>query len=241
MNVTDRQKNILLSIIREFMDSAEPVGSDAVVEKYGLKASPATVRYEMVKLAKEGLISKTYSSAGRVPTSMGIRYFLNELMEEEDLDYLMEMRISQLIHKIRFERDKLIKEAVNLLSEHTKMVAIIMTESSIVYSGLYYLLDLPEFEDKEMLKKALIILESIPTLKKVFKGKFEEDQIKVIIGNESGIDSLENCAFVFTQITLYQGEKAILASFGPSRMNYSRVIPLVRYVSSLISKEVSGW
>lgn len=241
MNISDRQKSILLSIIKEFMQSAEPVGSDVVVDKYDIKASSATVRYEMVKLANEGLISKNYSSAGRVPTSIGIRYFLNELMEEQDLDYLLEVKIAEMIHKIRFDRDRLIKEAVNLLSEHAKMVGMVLTESSIIDSGLYYLLDLPEFGDKEVLKKVLILLEDRQLLAKLFHGTFDENQIKVLIGSELGIESLDNSAFVFTQITLYHEEKAILAAFGPNRMDYSNIIPLIRYVSSLISKEVSGW
>src|SRR5579872_218163 len=94
--MTDRQVTILLSIIQEFMDTAIPVGSLILSEKYKIKASPATIRNEMVELADMGYLEKTHFSAGRMPTSLGFRYYIDRLMEEEDVDYMDEIEMRQV-------------------------------------------------------------------------------------------------------------------------------------------------
>ena len=74
MPLTKRQKAILAKIIREFMKEGEPIGSVMLSDKYDLGISPATLRSEMAKLAKEGYLYKVHSYSGRIPTTLGFRY-----------------------------------------------------------------------------------------------------------------------------------------------------------------------
>ena len=85
MDLTDRQKALLKAIIEEYIEDAEPVGSEVIERKYNLGVSPATIRNEMVVLTKEGYLKQPHTSAGRIPTSMGFRLFIQELMKEKQL------------------------------------------------------------------------------------------------------------------------------------------------------------
>jgi heat-inducible transcriptional repressor len=83
--LTDRRARILEVVVREYVDSATPVGSGTIVRKYGLKASPATIRSEMVCLEEEGYLTQPHTSAGRIPSDRGYRHYVESLMEEEEL------------------------------------------------------------------------------------------------------------------------------------------------------------
>ena len=83
--LSERQQNLLRVIIEEYVSSAEPVGSETIVKKFDLGVSPATIRNEMVKLAEEGYLEKSYSSSGRIPTSLGFRYYIQDLMDEKKM------------------------------------------------------------------------------------------------------------------------------------------------------------
>lgn len=85
MELTARQKTILVTVIEKYIESAEPVGSKLVLEKSGLKCSSATVRSELVELERLGYLAQPHTSAGRVPTSLGYRKYVNELMEAKNL------------------------------------------------------------------------------------------------------------------------------------------------------------
>ena len=83
--LSDRRARILEVVVREYVDSATPVGSRTIVRKYGLKASPATIRSEMVRLEEEGYLTQPHTSAGRIPSDMGYRHYVESLMKEEEL------------------------------------------------------------------------------------------------------------------------------------------------------------
>ena len=83
--LSERQKNLLRIIIDEYIESADPVGSEAIVEKHSLGVSPATVRNEMVALTRDGFLKQLHTSAGRVPTSTGLKFYIKELMKEQDV------------------------------------------------------------------------------------------------------------------------------------------------------------
>ena len=85
MSLEERKRMILESIIKDYVQTAEPVGSRAIVKKYGLKVSAATVRNEMADLEEMGYLEQPYTSAGRIPSQLGYRYFVDILMEKEHL------------------------------------------------------------------------------------------------------------------------------------------------------------
>lgn len=241
MELTKRQKDILYAIITEFIDSAQPVGSGLISDKYEIDASPATIRYEMVRLSDEGFIEKEHSSSGRVPTIMGYRYYIRDLMDEEDVHYLTEIRLNRELSEVRFQRDKLIRGITTLLSDLTKYAAVIVTQDGIFYSGIYNLLDYPEFAEKNKFKNILIAFDDISTLMNIFSRGYTDNRVKVLIGEETDEPILKDCSIVFTEINLYRGERAVMAIVGPQRMNFSSVLPLMRMTVEVIDKLTLGW
>lgn len=241
MELTKRQKDILYAIITEFIDTAFPVGSSLISDKYEIDASPATIRYEMVKLAGEGYISKSHSSSGRIPTLMGYRLYLQDLMSEEEVDFLTEMQLTKELSELRYNRDRLIRGLTSAISDITKYACVVITENGTYYSGLYNLLDYPEFEDRNAFKNILMAFDDINTLTGVFTRDYTDGRVKVLIGDELDEKILSECSIVFTEINLFRGERAVLAVVGPKRFKYSQVIPLVRTSDQIIRKLIQGW
>ncbi|MFW5720731.1 MAG: hypothetical protein ACOCXT_06925 [Candidatus Dojkabacteria bacterium] len=241
MEITNRQKDILHAIITEFIETAQPVGSNLLNEKYAIDASPATIRYEMVRLADEGFLSKSHSSSGRIPTVLGYRFYLQDLMVEDEINYLTEIRINHELAQLRFQRDKLIRGIISLLADLTKYSAVIVTQDGMFYSGLYNLLEYPEFEDRDLFKNILIAFDDLSTLMNVFTKTYTDTRVKVAIGDEFDDVMLRECAIVFTEIHLYSGERAIMAVIGPKRMSFAYILPLIRTTSEIIDRLVLGW
>lgn len=239
--MTNRQKRLFRAIIKEFIDTAEAVGSLTIGDKYDLDISPATIRNEMVRLIDEGYLDKQHSSAGRIPTVLGWRYFLKELMKEVDIYPEEETKVKEDLFHERFNKQKLLRKAVYNLSKICKLPSVAITDETIYISGLAEIVLCPEFSDLEVLQNVISILEDFSLLSSVFKRGFDDDNVNVLIGEEIGYKSCADCALVFRKIHLHRGEEGYISVFGPQRMDYERVIPNVRAISNMISNVISGW
>ena len=80
-----RKKEILQAVIDEYINTAEPVSSGTLVKKYGLDYSSATVRNELAELESTGYLDKPHTSAGRIPSEKGYRFYVDELIKEDDI------------------------------------------------------------------------------------------------------------------------------------------------------------
>ena len=120
----ERKKKILKAVIDEYVNTAEPVSSAALVEKYGLNYSSATVRNELAELEKKGYLDKTHTSSGRIPSEKGYRFYVDELIKEDDIS-LEEMKYiqSKLSTKVN-EIEDLAKIATSTLSEITHYTTV---------------------------------------------------------------------------------------------------------------------
>ena len=97
MELSERKKRILRAIIESYIQSAEPVGSKAILDSIGLDVSSATVRNDMADLEAMGLLEKPHTSAGRIPSPQGYRFYVNELMERHKLSMQETERINQAL------------------------------------------------------------------------------------------------------------------------------------------------
>lgn len=240
--LTERQIELLDYIIREYMTSSEPVGSNFLVEKYNLKYSPATVRNEMARLLDEGFLEMVHTSSGRVPTPRAYRYFLSELMEEEDFPVLQEVAIKQRLWSERYDFYKLIREVAISLSDVTKQLSITTSDGGyVIPAGVGNILENKEFWDIDVAKSALNLLDRYELLEKVFDSTPSEmGNVYCVMGEELGDDNLASCSMLFSpyRSSKHSGHVAVL---GPARMNYQNVIPAVRYTANLISELTSSW
>ncbi|MBI4036453.1 hypothetical protein HY386_01070 [Candidatus Daviesbacteria bacterium] len=243
MDLTDRQRALLKAIIEEYIDSAEPVGSEAVDKKYNLGVSPATIRNEMVHLTDMGYLKQPHTSAGRVPTSMGFRFYIQELMKEKQLPVAAEVSIKEDMWQERYQQDKLLRQAVKALAKQCDMLGLaIDSDNQIYYSGAANILDWPEFYDIDVTRFVLSLFDDLPVggLQQII-GKAEgSDPIHILFGDELEFENLAPTGFIFTSYEM--GPKSgVIGVIGPARMNFPLVIPYVKYIRDLIYEAGRSW
>jgi heat-inducible transcriptional repressor len=124
-DLNDREKTILRSIVQQFILTASPVGSRNITKRFDVGVSPATVRNIMSDLEESGFINHPHTSAGRIPTDKGYRYYVDALMEIQKLKNSDKGYIDKSLDKNSLETDEILKIASKLLSTITKQIACV--------------------------------------------------------------------------------------------------------------------
>ena len=122
--MTPRRQAVLGLVIRTYVEKGAPVGSKAFVDSYGLTVSPATIRNEMAALEEMGYLSHPHTSAGRVPTEKGYRYFVQHLLGDTELPPAQQLMIRHQFHQVRLELDQWVRLAVAVLAHSTHKAAL---------------------------------------------------------------------------------------------------------------------
>lgn len=240
MNITERQNAILMAIIREFMDDAEEVGSLSLVEKYNLGVSSATIRNEMVKLMQLGLLEKNHISSGRYPTDQALRLYVSQMLDKSSINPMLSIEIRQGIFRDRFTRDIVIKSILQILAKETDSVVFLILDEDMRYYGLGNLLASEEFQNIEKLKSLVNILEDDVFLKNITE-KYSSSGVSLLIGQESGVGPLNECAIAFTRIPFWAKENSYVGVIGSKRMDYCKVISALKEVKDSLETSMSGW
>jgi len=236
MDLTERQKNLLRSIIEKYIETAEAVGSETIEKEFSLGVSPATIRNEMVRLTNMGYLRQLHTSAGRVPTSAGMKFYVDQLMEEKSLSLKDEVAIKEELTEPNEPYEKLLRHTARALAEQTRSLAIVTDDEGDLYSaGMANILDMPEFYDIDITKTVLSMLDRAETFQPIISQLTREEQLRILFGEDLGIPYLEPCSFVVTRYEMpnHQGHLGVI---GPSRQNYSTVIPTMKYFSQLLSQ-----
>lgn len=236
MDLTERQKNLLRAIIEKYIETAEPVGSETIEKEFTLGVSPATIRNEMVRLTSLGYLKQPHTSAGRIPTSMGMKFYVDQLMEEKTLSLKDEVAIKEELTDENEPFEKLIRHTTRILADQTHSLAIATDEQGSLYAaGMANILDMPEFYDIDITRSVLAMLDRQELIAQIVAQLKAEEQLRILFGEELGIPYLEPCGFVVTRYQM-QDHRGVLGIVGPSRLNYQTVIPTVRYFSQLLSQ-----
>ncbi len=332
--LTKRQELVLKLIVDEFVKTAEPVGSKTLANL--LKVSSATIRNEMVGLEELGLIEKTHTSSGRVPSDAGYHYYIEKLLNANESTDDSFTVIDELFSNKDIKRDEAIKQAMNLLSQLTNYTTIALgpsaygskvkkielvplyedicilllitnlghveskqivippntdieemkrvieifndvlfdcpiaqvseklhyeinehrikeiliynqtiietfleaftkfTQSKYYLSGQSNMLYQPEFSDVTRVRELLAFFEKNDIFRLV------EDTTKtgitVKIGKENSISAMQDCTVITVPYGHDGNEKGTIAVVGPTRMEYQKVIPLIKYLAKHMSK-----
>ena len=120
----DRKKKVLQAIVEEYINTAEPVSSNALITKYDLECSSATIRNEMAELEKKGLLDKMHTSSGRVPSAKGYRYYVDELLKDDNISLEEVKYISNKLETKVNEIEELTKITANTISEITHYTTV---------------------------------------------------------------------------------------------------------------------
>lgn len=222
------------AVVEEYTEKAVPVGSKVLSEKYGLKMSPATIRNDMVCLEKEGFLYQPHTSAGRIPTDNGYRYFVEKIMSDRPLSQAEQKKLQAELLKIKAQKNKLSRVTAKLLSSLSGSLVISGAEDDVCDFGISELLENPEFRQADEFCKVAALLDRIDeNVGEVLK-KITDGNTKIFIGKENPIKSIPNCSMVVSPYNIKGGKKGMLAIVGPKRMNYAKNKSLLEYVKKII-------
>ena len=333
--LNDRKKRVLQAIVEEYVNTAEPVSSKALVEKEDLQYSSATIRNEMADLEKIGFLEKTHTSSGRIPSEKGYRYYVDELLKDdnisveevkyisekletkvneiEDLTKITASTISEVTHYTTVSigpkaKTQLIKELKFVLINPRMMLAIIITNTDMIketiikfeedindkqvetmnymfnqklknqpletidrpleeylYDEMSYSVkvikpiieqikrvlkqdeqiylkgannafDLPEFNSLEVAKNFINVLDKKELVEDVLESGLAED-INVYIGEENQKEELKDFSIVTFKHKIGNKDMGTIGIIGPKRMDYSKVISVMKYINKKLNNE----
>jgi transcriptional regulator of heat shock response len=229
-----RQQKILATIVKEYSETANPVGSKELVDKYNFKESSATIRNEMAALEKAGFIYQPHKSAGRVPTDKGYRYFVNELMRRFELSEKERRLLKTELVKLQASHEQLGNSISSLLAQVSGQAAFALLPNQSSSTGLSHIIGEPEFADSKTMKKVAQLLENIDQhANKLIKKS--EVTAEAIIGGESPLPVPQDLSLVVSNVKLKDGKKGVIGIVGPKRMSYAKNLSILNYLSKLIA------
>ncbi|HBH46835.1 MAG: hypothetical protein A2445_03060 [Candidatus Jacksonbacteria bacterium RIFOXYC2_FULL_44_29] len=225
--LTVRQDNLLRAIISEYVKTAEPVGSQVLVEKYKLDVSSATVRNEMLELDELGYLEQPHTSAGRIPTEAGYRYFLDNQFISKKPSFAQEKKLSQTIREGQGDRQSA-KALAKILAELSQeFILTAFTDNDFYYTGLTNLFIQPEFSNQHIVYNIAGVIDQLDRhLAKLYHQV--NDEIVILVGTNNPIDP------ALSLITVKTSGNLLIAILGPLRMPYRTNVGLLEYSRELM-------
>jgi heat-inducible transcriptional repressor len=127
MDLSERQQTILALIVRAYTETVNPIGSKKLIERFSMNISSATVRNEMAALTEAGYLRQPHTSAGRVPTEAGYRYFVRGLLGESELPNAEKRLISHQFHQAHADIDEWVRLSASVLAQHSRVASVVTT------------------------------------------------------------------------------------------------------------------
>lgn len=245
MNLTKRQEGILFAIIEEYAEMAAPVGSVTLAKLF--QVSSATIRSEMAQLEAMGYIAQPHTSAGRVPTDAGYRYYVNTLSEQPEKlaehNYLeasreagsseRENRALEVRVNSQTRADFAIRGAVDSLVELTGNLGLATIGDQLYLSGISRLFTQPEFLDNARVQAVASLLDNLePWLREAAPGQ----PLNIFIGQENPIGKTSQVSLIISRFRSPYSDKSYIGVLGPTRQNYGRVMSLVRHAGNVLEE-----
>lgn len=235
--LTARQTQILKSLVDEYIETAEPVGSEVLEKKYELGVSPATIRNEMAELTRMGYLNQPHTSAGRMPTPDAMKFYIDQLMEEKQMSLAEEVKAKEEVWDVRDDINALMRETAQALAHVTENLAVASIDGGrIWHSGYANVFLQPELTDIEASASLFSLLDEARRVHEIFFERMTgTSPVEVIFGEELGWPGLSYIGVAGTRFKL-KGRDAALGVVGPARLRYPRVIPALRYFRKLLQE-----
>jgi len=226
MKLNTRQKQVLKTIVEEYVKHSLPVGSAHVVEMLPFSVSSATIRGDMVELTESGHLAQPHTSAGRIPTEAGFKDYIETMLyEHKELSLRQQEVLSTHFKRLKNLQERF-KEAARMLSELSGSVGLLMDDANQIYmSGLSKLPQLPEFRDEEFGADFMELLENPAESFKALM-KQTSSQPQVVLGKTS---------MVVTKFG--PGGRQVISVIGPMRMSYGKTLPAVEYIAKILNQD----
>lgn len=235
----DRKKLVLQAIVKHFIETAEPVGSNTILISYQFHVSPATIRNDMMTLEEEGYIFQPHTSSGRVPTDKGYRAFVDEIVDydkvrKEAHKALMLIRKEYKTQKVREN----LYDAVSILARATNQASFATTPDNdrTFFLGMSNVLRQPEFTKNTINAcEVFEIFEKSDNFIKTLKRLAIDEIPKAFIGEENILSQIQSCSIIVAKYNK-DGFEGFIGILGPKRMNYAFNIVMLEEIKALFEK-----
>ncbi|MCE7937976.1 hypothetical protein DCC79_00965 [bacterium] len=241
--LTDRQQRILALVVHEHVQAAQPVASGSLVRRYDLGVGTATVRSELAVLESLGLLMQPHTSAGRVPTVAGYRYFVEHLMRAAELPVNERRTIRHQFHQAGTDLDRWMRLAAAVVARVSGVVGLVarretdsaMAPPQLYHAGLTQILYAPEFATGDRLRVVVELLEHGRGLEPILD-RLPQTGVQVIIGGEPPLERTPHVALVLARFGPSPRSGGVIGVVGPPRLAYERAVPTVGYVARLMDQ-----
>jgi heat-inducible transcriptional repressor len=233
--MTPRQQKLLSAIIEQYAEVASPVGSSLLARVFNV--SSATIRAEMVELERHGYIDQPHTSAGRVPTDKGYRFYVNNLTENAD-NLLPERRAEKALAS-RVQNagapERMIRNAVDTLVELTHNLGLATIGNQLYISGLSNLFGQPEFINGMQVQQVAQLLDNLePWLREAAPN----EPLSVYIGQENPVGRAAGCTLIISSFHSSFSDRSYIGTLGPTRQSYRDVMNLVSRAGKELEEEL---
>lgn len=235
--MTSRQHDILNAIIEQYAEVASPVGSSLLAKVF--KVSSATIRAEMAELERLGFISQPHTSAGRIPTDKGYRFYVNNMVVSP-MPAISERRTEKAL-AARLQHagapDRMIRSAVDTLVELTHNLGLATIGNQLYIGGLSNLFGQPEFINGINVQQVARLLDNLePWLREAAPN----EPLSVYIGQENPIGRSAGCTLIISRFRSPFSDRSYIGTLGPTRQSYREVMSLVSRAGQELEESLLG-
>ena len=234
-----RQRQILSAVVELYTKTALPVGSQVLLERFQFPVSSATLRNDMVALEEAGYLYQPHVSAGRIPTDAGYRFYVEEMMGDEDLSREDQRRLQKELLMMKAKQARLGRSTTKLLSALSGNLAVsgLIDKDEFYDFGMKELMEKPEFQEIDELCRLVETLDSLDERIDAIFAKLSDGETQIFIGDENPIKGISNCSMVVAPYQSSEGQ-GILAIIGPKRIDYAKNKSLIEYMKKLLGSSL---
>lgn len=230
--MTERQKQILSAIIEQYAEVAVPVGSSLLAKVFAV--SSATIRAEMAELERLGYIAQPHTSAGRIPTDSGYRFYVNNLsgVETSAPETRAERALTARVQHGGMP-ERTIRNAVDTLVELTHNLGLATIGNQLYISGLSNLFGQPEFIGGHQVQQVARLLDNLePWLREAAPN----EPLSVYIGSENPIGRAAGVTLIISRFRSPFSDHSYVGTLGPTRQSYRDVMSLVAHTGKTLEE-----
>ncbi len=233
MEITERQGKILNSLIKDYIDLAEPISSEFLEKEHDFGICPATIRIEMQKLTDKGYLLQPHTSAGRVPTDKGYRFFVDRLIGKEELGFEDISEFEKTLNEEGQDIFRFADHLVKTLAETSSNFSLLhlLNEDISWKEGWGEVIRQPEFKERDFIAGFNDFLEDF---EKGIDNLGLDSEIKIFIGKEIPFSKARDFSIMVSRCRLPKGKEGIVSILGPKRMAYDRNINLINSLTELL-------
>ena len=238
----EREAAVLRLVVSDHIRTGEPVGSAAVARRHRLSVSAATIRNDMAALEEAGYLNHPHTSAGRIPTDLGYRYYVDTIPRWPRLADTKRRAIATFFGEPATDPDEVVRGTALLLSRLTHYGAVAQPPGSphVILGGAANIAGEEAFEHRETVRRLLELLEQEEMMLRMLDALADEGEVVVRIGRENPFAAMREASVVVAPYRRGPDRVGAIAVIGPTRMEYPGAMSAVREVSHGLTRTIQA-